>query len=115
MPDDGPAPNQQLLQPEFFANYDLSTLFYAFFYSQRNGVQLSAANELKRRGWLFHAQLQTWLRRTGEPTEATEAYEVANYDCFEPDAWAVRPRPAFRLEFASRAGSDDSLRLVEGS
>jgi hypothetical protein len=42
------------------------------------------------------------MRRTGEPTETTDAGEVANCECFEAEAWARRRR-AFFFEFASSA------------
>jgi hypothetical protein len=96
--------SQSLLQPEFFAKYDLSTLFYNFFYRPGTPAQLFSANELKRRGWLFHLKLQNWLRRLGEPTETNEGYEVANYEYFEiggPDAWTVRTKASFVFEFAN--------------
>jgi hypothetical protein len=95
---------QHLLQPEFFAKYDLSILFYNFYYRAGTPAQLFAANELKRRGWLFHLKLETWLRRLGEPMETNDAYEVANYDYFETggtEGWSVQTKSAFMFEFAN--------------
>jgi CCR4-NOT transcription complex subunit 3 len=100
------AANQRLLQPEFFRNYDLSTLFYNFCYRPGKLAQLFSANELKRRGWVFHRARHLWFRRIGEPIEVTETYEVANYECFEvegADSWDVRPRQSFLFEFADMA------------
>jgi CCR4-NOT transcription complex subunit 3 len=98
--------NQRLLQPEAFRGYDLSTLFYSLFFRTGRPAQLFAANELKRRGRVFHWLRGLWFRRIEEPIEMTETYEVGNYECFEVEgavSWDARPRLAFWFEFENMA------------
>jgi CCR4-NOT transcription complex subunit 3 len=95
-------PNMKLLQPEFFRRYDASTLFYVFFYFAGTAQQYFAAGELKRRGWRFHTKYQTWFRRIAEPVEVTPEYEICAFEYFhhtDPDAWGIRHRDAFKLEY----------------
>lgn len=96
------APNMKLLQPEFFRRYDLSTLFYIFFYFPGTSQQMFAGNELKQRGWRFHTQYQTWFHRTSEPAKVTDKYEVGSFEYFDhntQDGWCVRFRNSFKLEY----------------
>jgi CCR4-NOT transcription complex subunit 3 len=95
-------PNMRLLQPEFFRRYDISTLFYIFFYFPGSSQQSFAARELKQRSWRFHTKYQTWFHRLSEPTELTNEYEVGHFEYFdhrEPDGWCVRERANFKLEY----------------
>lgn len=102
-PSDYPqTPNMKLLQPDFFRRYDLSTLFYIFFYFPGTSQQMFAGNELKQRGWKFHAKYQTWFHRISEPTEINDKYEVAAFEYFDhntSDGWCVRIRNSFKLEY----------------
>jgi CCR4-NOT transcription complex subunit 3 len=95
-------PNVKLLQPEFFKNYDVSTLFYMFFYFPGTPQQFLAGRELKQRGWRFHTIDQTWFRRLTEPIEVTSQYEIGTFEYFEHkevDGWTIRQRTEFKLEY----------------
>lgn len=95
-------PNMRLIQPEFFSRYDLSTLFFIFFYSPGTSQQYFAGRELKKRDWVYHMKYQTWFHRISEPTEKTSQYEIAKYEYFDhstSEGWCVRQRPQFRFEY----------------
>jgi CCR4-NOT transcription complex subunit 3 len=92
----------RLLQPEFFRRYDVSTLFYVFFYFPGSSQQSFAGRELKQRGWRFHTKYQTWFHRVSPPSETTAAYEVGTFEYFDhtgPEPWIVRERRTFKLEY----------------
>ncbi|OHS96289.1 hypothetical protein TRFO_37562 [Tritrichomonas foetus] len=96
------SPNMKLLQSDFFRRYDLSTLFYIFFYFPGTPQQLFSGNELKQRGWRFHTKYQTWFHRISEPTEITDHYEIGAFEYFDhntQDGWCVRVRNSFKLEY----------------
>ncbi|OHS94342.1 hypothetical protein TRFO_11201 [Tritrichomonas foetus] len=96
------SPNMRLLQPDFFSLYDVSTLFYIFFYFPGTAQQLSSGNELQQRGWVFHTKYQTWFHRIGEPTEKNEKFEVGKFEYFDhttQDCWCVRQRNSFKLDY----------------
>jgi CCR4-NOT transcription complex subunit 3 len=101
--DDPAKLNMRLLHPDFFARFDLSTLFFIFFFRPGTSQQYFAIAELKKRDWIFHTERQTWFRRVGEPTERTAVYETARFEYFEAkagDGWAVKQYPSFTFEFA---------------
>ena len=102
-PDEYPqSPNPRLLQPEFFARFDLSTLFYIFFYFPGTPQQYFAGRELKQREWRFHTKYQTWFHRIGSPTEITQNYEIGTFMYFDhntSEGWCVRQRDSFKFEY----------------
>lgn len=94
-------PNMQLTRPEFFKNYDLSTLFFIFFYSPGTPQQFFAGKELKKREWMFNTRYQTWFHRVGEPTEKTATHEVGQFEYWDHDSndgWCIRSR-SFKFEY----------------
>ena len=96
------SPNMKLLQPEFFRRYDISTLFYIFFYFPGTAPQYFAGKELKQRGWRFHTKHNTWFHRIAEATEVTDRYEVGKFEYLdhkEPNGWCVKQRDGFTLEY----------------
>ncbi|OHS93321.1 hypothetical protein TRFO_11955 [Tritrichomonas foetus] len=96
--------NMKLIQPEFFKKYDLSTLFFIFFYSPGTSQQYFAGRELQNRDWYYHIKYQTWFHRLEEPKEKTAEYEIAKYEYFDHatnEGWCVRQRLNFRLDFDS--------------
>ena len=96
-------PNVKLLQPEFFCRFDISTLFYIFFYFQGTSQQYFAGRELKQRGWRFHTKYQTWFHRVGEPTEITPQYEIGKFEYFDHNTsagWCIRQRNSLKLEYS---------------
>jgi CCR4-NOT transcription complex subunit 3 len=95
-------PNMRLTQPESFSKFDLSTLFFIFFYSHGKPQQYFAWQELKKRDWKFHTKYQTWFRRIREPTEKTSQYEIGEFEYFDHssnEGWCVRQRNGFKFEY----------------
>jgi CCR4-NOT transcription complex subunit 3 len=95
-------PNMKLLQAEFFGKYDVSTLFYIFFYFPGSPQQYYAGRELRQREWRYHTKYQTWFRRIGDPTETTETYEIGRFHYFDKrqsENWCVRQRNDFKFEY----------------
>lgn len=94
-------PNMKLFQPEFLKNYDLSTLFYIFFYFP-GAYQYFAGEELKKRNWIYHNMKKTWFHRLSEPFDKTNEYEIANFEYFDTspeDFWKIKQIEAFQLEY----------------
>lgn len=61
--------------PAIYAKLDDDTLFYIFYYSQRDYHRYLAARELKRQSWRFSIRYGTWFRRHSEPIVINEEYE----------------------------------------
>lgn len=61
--------------PAIYAKFDEDTLFYIFYYSQRDYHRYLAARELKRQSWRFSIRYGTWFRRHSEPIVINEEYE----------------------------------------
>ena len=98
----GPAGQKPfLLQPEFMKKFDLSTLFFLFYYGKTQNHRYYAANELKNRNWKFYTEMNTycWLHRVGEPIEKTPDYEVGKFDYFSPnnEKWEIQTRNQFKF------------------
>lgn len=92
--------NMKLLQPEFLRKYDLTTLFYIFFFSPGTPQQYFAGQELKNRDWFYNTKFQTWFHRISEPTEKTSSYEVAKFEYFDhSESWIIRESPSFKFEY----------------
>lgn len=94
--------NMKLVQPEFFKKYDLSTLFFIFFYSPGTSQQYFAGRELQNRDWHYHIKFQTWFHRIEEPKEKTPEFEISKFEYFDhstSEGWCVRKRDNFKLEF----------------
>ena len=62
----------KLLQPDFFKNYDLHTLFYIFFYHKNTNQQYFVAKELKERGWMFNKKYHTWFHLVSPAKDSQE-------------------------------------------
>lgn len=61
--------------PAIYTKLDDDTLFYIFYYSQRDYHRYLAARELKRQSWRFSIRYGTWFRRHSEPIVINEEYE----------------------------------------
>ena len=111
------APHQLLQTPGIFAQLDVETLFWVFYYlpgtyqqwvscisvtsiySQRINRFL-AAKELKRQSWRFHVKYLTWFQRHSEPQAITEEYEQGVYVYFDWEgSWCQRKKSDFRFEY----------------
>ena len=90
----------KLLQPESLRKYDLSTLFFIFFFFAGTPQQYFAGQELKSRDWVYNTKFQTWFHRISEPTEKTSTYEVAKFEYFDhSESWVIRESPSFKFEY----------------
>nr|CCA20279.1 conserved hypothetical protein [Albugo laibachii Nc14] len=55
--------NPPMLKPNYFAKYQLETLFYTFYSMPKDILQAYAAQELYARGWRYHLERSIWLKR----------------------------------------------------
>jgi hypothetical protein len=67
----------------------VETLFYMFFAMPRDSFQVSAAQELYRREWRWHADLRLWLKPRS-PQEQMQSHPGVQYVYFDPSAWEAR-------------------------
>ena len=51
---------------ENFAQFDLETLFFAFYHQQGTPQQYMAAVELKKKNWQFNKKFETWFRKAAD-------------------------------------------------
>ncbi|KAJ3770962.1 Not1 N-terminal domain, CCR4-Not complex component-domain-containing protein [Lentinula raphanica] len=93
-------PNALLNTPAIFAQLDVETLFYVFYYLPGTYQQFLAAKELKRQSWRFHVKYLTWFQRHSEPQAITEEYEQGVYVYFDWEgSWCQRKKADFRFEY----------------
>ncbi|KIK65627.1 hypothetical protein GYMLUDRAFT_39119 [Collybiopsis luxurians FD-317 M1] len=93
-------PNPLLNTPAIFAQLDVETLFYVFYYHPGTYQQYLAAKELKRQSWRFHVKYLTWFQRHSEPQAITEEYEQGVYVYFDWEgSWCQRKKADFRFEY----------------
>ncbi|KAH8118479.1 Not1 N-terminal domain, CCR4-Not complex component-domain-containing protein [Phellopilus nigrolimitatus] len=89
-----------LSSPTLFANLDIETLFYVFYYLPGTYQQYLAAKELKRQSWRFHVKYLTWFQRHSEPQAITDEYEQGVYVYFDWEgSWCQRKKSDFRFEY----------------
>lgn len=77
------------LKPEHMAKFLVETLFYMFFAMPKDVFQVSAAQELYRREWRWHAELRIWLKPRS-PQEQMQSHPGVQYVYFDPSAWEAR-------------------------
>ncbi|KAI0773820.1 Not1 N-terminal domain, CCR4-Not complex component-domain-containing protein [Fomes fomentarius] len=93
-------PHHLLNTPGIFAQLDVETLFYVFYYHPGTYQQYLAAKELKRQSWRFHVKYLTWFQRHSEPQAITEEYEQGVYVYFDWEgSWCQRKKSDFRFEY----------------
>ncbi|KAJ4472151.1 Not1 N-terminal domain, CCR4-Not complex component-domain-containing protein [Lentinula aciculospora] len=93
-------PSPLLNTPAIFAQLDVETLFYVFYYLPGTYQQFLAAKELKRQSWRFHVKYLTWFQRHSEPQAITEEYEQGVYVYFDWEgSWCQRKKADFRFEY----------------
>ena len=70
-------------------NFSERTLFYIFYTMPQDTLQLEAARELSRRGWIYHKELRLWLLRDDRARvyARTAQYERGEYIFFDPQLW----------------------------
>ncbi|KAG8888765.1 general negative regulator of transcription subunit 5 [Tulasnella sp. 332] len=99
-------PLQSLSSPQLFAQLDVETLFYVFYFLPGTYQQYLAAQQLKTQSWRFHVKYLTWFQRHSEPQAITEEYEQGVYVYFDWEgSWCQRKKSDFRFEY--RYLSDD--------
>ncbi|KAN0124297.1 Not1 N-terminal domain, CCR4-Not complex component domain containing protein [Russula decolorans] len=92
--------NSILSSPRLFAQLDVETLFYVFYFLPGTYQQFLAAKELKRQSWRFHVKYLTWFQRHSEPQAITEEYEQGVYVYFDWEgSWCQRKKSDFRFEY----------------
>ena len=114
-------PLRLLSSPQLFAQLDVETLFYVFYYLPGTYQQCVsppsihlitldadvcgcdrylAAKELKRQSWRFHVKYLTWFQRHSEPQAITDEYEQGVYVYFGWEgSWCQRKKSDFRFEY----------------
>ncbi|VDC03982.1 unnamed protein product [Peniophora sp. CBMAI 1063] len=93
-------PLRLLSSPQLFAQLDVETLFYVFYYLPGTYQQYLAAKELKRQSWRFHVKYLTWFQRHSEPQAITDEYEQGVYVYFDWEgSWCQRKKSDFRFEY----------------
>ncbi|KZO92147.1 hypothetical protein CALVIDRAFT_541158, partial [Calocera viscosa TUFC12733] len=93
-------PPPVLSDPRIYAQSDVETLFFAFYYKPGTYQQYLAAQELKRQSWRFHKQYLTWFQRHQEPQAITDEYEQGVYVYFDwENSWCQRKKSDFRFEY----------------
>jgi CCR4-NOT transcription complex subunit 3 len=93
-----PAP--ALESPAVFAQLEVETLFYVFYYHPGSYMQYLAAAELKKQSWRFHVKYLTWFQRHSEPQAVTNEYEQGVYVYFDWEgSWCQRKKADFRFEY----------------
>ncbi|KAI0316360.1 Not1 N-terminal domain, CCR4-Not complex component-domain-containing protein [Amylostereum chailletii] len=89
-----------LSSPGLFAQLDVETLFYVFYFLPGTYQQYLAAKELKRQSWRFHVKYLTWFQRHSEPQAITDEYEQGVYVYFDWEgSWCQRKKSDFRFEY----------------
>ncbi|KAA1465970.1 hypothetical protein DENSPDRAFT_830686 [Dentipellis sp. KUC8613] len=92
--------NPILSSPGLFAQLDVETLFYVFYFLPGTYQQYLAAKELKRQSWRFHVKYLTWFQRHSEPQAITDEYEQGVYVYFDWEgSWCQRKKSDFRFEY----------------
>ncbi|XP_019879886.1 CCR4-NOT transcription complex subunit 2 isoform X2 [Aethina tumida] len=77
------------LPPINLSTYNEDFLFYTFYNSFGDVLQIEAAEELYNRDWRYHMEKQMWITRVPGtvPTERTLTYEKGTYYFFDPTNW----------------------------
>jgi CCR4-NOT transcriptional regulation complex NOT5 subunit len=65
------------LQPNFFQNFEESTLFYIFYYLTRDTLQLFAGVSLYKKGWKYNYKYQIWFKQSKDK-DGNEKWEFFN-------------------------------------
>eukprot|EP00890_Picochlorum_soloecismus_P003873 jgi/Picsp_1/4487/NSC_06708-R1_protein len=100
IPDSFLSPAPQLVA-EHWQYFKPDTLFYIFYGMPGDDSQLRAAEELTRRGWMYHKELKTWLTRipNTEPERKAERAEIGSFLVFDVSKWEIVRRDNFTLSF----------------
>lgn len=72
-----------LQQPATFSRLSEDTLFFAFYFQQGLIQKLYAAEELRRRGFVFHKELLCWFKNAGQLLKGTQTLEQGSFEYFD--------------------------------
>ncbi|KAL0488544.1 hypothetical protein AKO1_015782 [Acrasis kona] len=93
-------PPSILGSPNLYANMDVDTLFFIFYFKQGTYQQYLAAKELKRQAWRYHRKYMTWFQRHDKPRHTTNEFEHGTYRYFDYETgWCQRIKSGFRFEY----------------
>ena len=87
-----------------FANFEVETLFFVFYFQAGTHEQIKAALELKRKGWIFNKRFKTWFKKHAkeheEPRPKDLRKEVATFIYFDDNGWCKRIKDNVEMDFA---------------
>ncbi|KAK6187307.1 hypothetical protein SNE40_005368 [Patella caerulea] len=91
---------REKLAPIKLNRYGEDLLFFLFYMSGGDVLQLAAAAELHTRDWRYHKEERTWMTRAPgmEPVVKTNTYERGTYYFFDAQKWRKVARE-FHLEY----------------
>lgn len=80
---------RQRLAKVFMSKYEDDLLFYLFYTSPRDALQMVAAAELYKRGWRYHTKLRLWMCSLpgGVKVEESVKFCLSSYYVFDVISW----------------------------
>lgn len=80
---------RQRLAKVFMSKYDDDLLFYLFYTSPRDALQMVAASELYKRGWRYHTKQRLWMCSLpgGVKVEESVKFCLSSYYVFDVMSW----------------------------
>lgn len=88
---------KEVFIPKFFEE----SLFYMFYSMPNDKMQIQAARELIKKGWVYHKTLKLWFRKIKILEQRTD-YEKGNYHYFDVEKWEKKTKNAFKFETNQR-------------
>lgn len=77
------------LKADHLAKFQVETLFYMFYAMPRDVLQATAAQELYRREWRYHAELKVWLKARGQQ-ELIQGQPSIPFVYFDVNLWEAK-------------------------
>lgn len=93
-------PMMKLIQPEMMAFFDVTILFYIFYYFPSSPAQFFAARELNKRGWKFCINSRKWIHLISEIYESNEKSIFGKFEIFDPsqEGWKIVVRNSLAID-----------------
>ena len=98
-----PAARLSHITPDVVARFDVSLLFFIFFFESDTYVQSLVVAELKNQSWRYHKKYQTWFMRHAEPTFISDTYEQGSYVYYDTETNATKLRDSFVFNYSELA------------
>lgn len=77
------------LKADHLSKFQVETLFYMFYAMPKDLLQATAAQELYKREWRYHAELRLWMKpRTAQ--EVMQTHSNVQYLYFDVNVWEAR-------------------------